>query len=193
MKQIFNLPGKTIDKKFEDKFKAVGKLSLYKGKAYDIKKDNFGNIINYKFEREGLIEEKNNVLCNGFFTLFGNSWNLPCVIAIGNGDNGSTDPGNAPQQSDELLNSELTNGRFPCVSLENRFDTNTGVATFNSLYPRNAYSGQVTEWGLFAGSLGSVSINSKDSGFLVARIAEDFTKTATEDVDVVWTITVTIN
>lgn len=190
MKQYFNLPEKTIHK---DNLIAKGKLSLYRGKAYDIEKDNFGNIIDYKFDRKGLINEGNNVLCNGFFTLFSSSWNLPCVIAIGNGDNGTINPANTPQQTDESLNSELTNGRFPCVSLNNRFDENTGVATFNSLYPRNAYSGEVTEWGLFAGPLNSVAINSKDSGFLVARIAESFTKTSTEDVDVVWTITVTLN
>jgi hypothetical protein len=177
----------------EKNIQVEGFLTLYEGDARDIVKDSNGNIISYTFENRKLVGKTQNVICNGFFQLLSAGWTLPCAIAIGNGDNGSIDANNAPKQADIKLNREVDQGRFICLDRTERFNQVSGIATFNSLYPSNAFSEEVTEWGLFAGTLNSVAINSKDSGFLVARRAEPYTKDPDKAVDVVWTIGVTLN
>jgi hypothetical protein len=175
-----------------------GSVSIYNGLASNIKFDSENNIISYDFAKNDILFKANNVICNGYFQLLASGYTLPCAIAIGNGDNGTingtggiVNPSNAPQSTNILLNKELT--RFPCLGLQNRVNTTSGVITFNALYPRNAYSGRVTEVGLFAVPTGSVAGNSINSGYLVARRATDFTKTSTEDVQIVWTIQIVLS
>lgn len=187
---------------FQERFKASGELSVYAGRAFDIKRDHDGNIIDYSFERRELVSRGKNILTKQFFLVAFSLNTAPCVIGIGNGDNGTingtgglVDPTNAPNENDTALNNELDNGRFPCLALAQRFNSETGVATFNSLYLRASYAGQITEWGLFTNPLAiqTVGLNTKGSGFLIARRADVFTKSSNDDLVVVWRISVTLN
>lgn len=179
----------------------TGRLEVFTGKVLRAEYNNAGELIEYEFDREKKLLEGQNVICNGFWNAAVNLNATPCVIAIGNGDNGTVngtgglvDPVNAPDRTNVSLNNELENGRFPCVKIRERFNTETGIATFNSPIPaaNQAATNTVTEWGLFGGVLGSLALNSTGAGYLMARRAEVFTKNPNDDVDVVWTITFSI-
>jgi hypothetical protein len=184
---------------------AVGKVEVWSGKAHNIVTDTDGNVISYEFERRKQVVKKNNAIARvGFFQLLQNGFTSPSVIAIGNGDNGSVNgtggavnPANFPNENNTQLNHELNNGRFRTFNRENRLDTTTGVATWNAFIPFNAYSGLITEWGLFSSISSQNSFSSailqKNSGALVARLPEVYTKPETDDLDVTWTITTILN
>lgn len=183
----------------ENNIQVKGKLSLYDCKAvYD--KDNNYQIIE---KSEKPLLEGDNIICQGFFNFIPILDTAAAVIAIGNGDNGtinpsnhlSINPSNAPNYNDIQLNKELENGRFPSTNLEERKSVvnETMTFSFQALMPANAYSQQISEWGLFVGRSGIVELVTKDSGFLIARRAEPFTKQPDQDVLIVWVVSLTIN
>lgn len=187
-----------ISTKFNEKSKVIGEVQLFKCEpCFNDKHE----LINIEYLEQ--LDTGHNVICQNFFDFFPVYQTAPVAVAIGNGDNGTinplnpgvVNPDNIPKVTDVILNHELDNGRFLDFGRETRVDAALGTfqLTFRALMPANSYSETISEFGLFSGIEGSVGILTKDSNFLIARRAVNFTKNPSDAVVVVWIITITLN
>ena len=177
------------------RLKAQGVLSLYVCE----------DVETLSFNAQAPLFTGNNVLTNNFINFIGKLEEVPVVLGIGNGDNGSfnpaggvANPNNAPSLLDVKLKRELTQGRFPTGRIRDRAELigeGQRNFTFKALIPASAYSGQpISEAGLFAGSSDqSVALENFEAGSLIARRALNYTKEPDQAIVAVWIITVILN
>lgn len=168
----------------QDTVKVQGFLEIRYGEAFNVKANDNGEICDWDFKQTELCKKQNKICLAGW--QFANSYgwnNIGVVIAIGNGMTSGAD---APKDTDVKLKSELFNGRFICVDSKARIQNN--LIIMSALWARGqGYINQVTEWGLFANLRGQ-NLTTKDSGNLISRIALNFTRGATQDVELNWII-----
>ena len=163
-------------------------LTIRTGKAFNIVKDRHGKPVNWEFEQENSTNKKNVICTAGINFIFTRNWGVPMSIVVGNG---STSGANAPAITDTTITGELANGRFGVRGDANSRVRN-GTITLSALWPRGqTFTGDITNFGIFAVETGN-NATQYNSGFLVARAAQAFTRTdVTKDVELVWVITIT--
>ena len=170
--------------KILEKLKPEGMLLVRTGTAKGLIYGENGEIINWHFEPESCKAFKNQICYTGWEFVNSKGWdNLGLCIALGTG---STSDGNTPKTTDTKLNNELSSARFIIPSAKGRVRNNTIM--LSTLWNRGqGYTGQITEWGLFANLLGN-NLQTPNTGYLVSRIAQTYTRTATDDVELTWVI-----
>ncbi len=166
-----------------------GELTIREGRAFNQTIDNkTGEIIDWQFKADHEIKGKNTICLSGLTFLLKRNWGLPMAIAIGNGL--ATGAG-TPSNEDTKLNNEFDTGRFGVRG--NAFTrVSSNVITLSALWNRaNVISTEITEWGLFINEQGT-NVSAKNSGYLLARKAQEYTKTdIAKDIELVWIITIT--
>lgn len=173
-----------ISKKIVEAPHVRGTLALYSGNAYDLEyKD--GLLINYKFERTGVIFVGSNTVCNSGLQ-FANSrgWDCSCCIAIGNG--ATTGP-DSPSTTNIKLKNEIT-GRLNVDGDANSRCKDNKILLGSLWQKGGGYIGEITEWGLFLGEKGS-TVQGRETGKLFSRKAYNWTRNDnTRDVQLFWMI-----
>ena len=165
----------------------VGKLYALEGEASEIVYNEARSPIDWEFKNEKILFEKNNKICwDGLQFLNSRGWDVPVVIAIGNG---LTDGADAPANSDTKLKNELTNGRFE-VRGDGKSRCINNQVVLSALWQRGqGYMGEITEWGIFANEKG-YPLAGKDVGYMYSRLAQPFQRSSSnKDVQLLWIIT----
>lgn len=137
----------------------------------------------YTFKKEREIIAKNQIAYSGLSYVLQKGWGVSAAIAIGDG----TDPvsPHSIKLSNELSNS--VSGRFPIRgTAETR--VKNGIVYLTALWvDAQGYTGNVEEWGIFATAPGQ-PIGEKDSGKLVSRLLQSFSRTPGMDVLITWVL-----
>lgn len=169
----------------KDKITISGRLYIKEGRALNQRIDNNGNLIDWNFIGESVSEGQNVICTVGLNFILARDWGLPMAIAIGNG---STTGANIPASTDTSLNSELDNARFG-VRGNAKSRVKDGIVSLSALWSRGqAYSGTVTEFGLFINEEGT-QVSGRNTGFMLARKALEYQKSdSTQDVELLWII-----
>jgi hypothetical protein len=177
-----------IEATLNEKIHVQGFLNIQEGFAYDIEKDENGNLIDWKFDCKNNLGWNQNKICfPGYSFVLSKGWGVAAVIGVGNG---LVTGGNAPANTNTQLNSEITNGRFAIPDSRDGISrVNNGVITLQTLWPRGqGYVGNITEWGIFVTNQGG-NLQAPNTGYLVSRIAQSYTRTAGNDLYLTWVIT----
>ena len=173
--------------KIENDIQVKGKLLAIEGEASNIVFNSSGQPIDWEFKEEEILFEKSNKICwDGLQFVNSRGWDVPVVIAIGNG---LVDGVDAPTNNDTKLKNELVNGRVE-VRGDGKSRCHDNQIILSALWQRGqGYMGEVTEWGLFANEKG-YPLAGKDVGYLYSRLAQPFQRSSSnKDVQLLWIIT----